>query len=115
MAGAACGARLAGLAQLPRGTKVIADAGFGSVVGAAYLRAKLGLFCTMNVKGDHPALFPKEKICELLAGHGAGASVCLRADVQWGDHTVPMLAVGFRFSRSKEPQLFVSTIGSMAR
>ena len=115
-AGGACVARLASLASLPKGTVVVGDAGFGSVAAAAYLHT-LGIYCIMNIKdsSSFPAVgFPKAQLASLLEGHAAGTSVAMRAGVEWrGSHTVPMLAVAYRYSRSKPPQFFVATAGSM--
>ena len=100
-------------ANLKPGSVVIGDAGFGSVIAAAYLAAKFRVYCTLNVKGAH-LLFPRVWLEEKMKNHRAGTTLVLQASIEFEGVTVKMMAIGYRYSKSKKAQFFISTYGSTA-
>ena len=114
MAGGACASRLVEDAGQAHKNKIlIGDAGFGSVPAAVYLLSKLGTYATLNVKGAHGG-FPDEWLRNAVKGHGAGTCVAMEAEVEHNGRVVKLMALSYRYSRSKKAQLFVSTCGSTA-
>ena len=112
-AGGACLARLVEGANLKPGSVIIGDAGFGSVIAAAYLAAKFGVYCTLNVKGAH-LIFPRVWLEEKMKNHRAGTTLVLQTEIKFEGVSVKMMAIGYRYSKSKKAQFFVSTYGSTA-
>ena len=113
-AGGACCARMVkGARQDHRDKILIGDAGFGSVPAAVFLETELGTHSILNVKGAHGG-FPHVWLREAVRGHGAGTCIAMKATVVHKGKSVQLMALAYRYSRSKKAQLFVTTCGSMA-
>ena len=87
----------------------IGDAYFGNVNGMAYLTNKFGVVGQALVK-NCSANYCKAAMLERLASKERGSTVVALATVEG----VEMMAVGYKFSLSRPPNLFLATVGSSA-
>ena len=71
------------------------------------------MYCTLNVKGAHQ-LFPRLWLEKRLTNHSAGTTIVLQAVISFNGVPVKIMAIGYKYSKSKMRQFFVSTYGSTA-
>ena len=97
---------------------VIGDAFFGSVLVAVFLMVNYGIACIMNVKNCSKG-YPKTWADAKLKGCSSGSYVVLAATItakKISDGTevaVKLLAVSYRYARSKKVQHFICTSGNV--